>query len=137
MNSSTPPDAPEWVRVAGDLLGETIMLHAPGTIRIGVTSEGEMLITPSVVEIVGGSGDGERVFANFDFDVSGFARLFDEMPEISWTTGPEVALKLKGTVDGCDARITLLDRPLDTERVDHLLGPNGHLRDSQHGSDED
>ena len=92
-----------------------------------VESENQLLLAPSVAEVVGGKDDGETVFPSYILHVSPIVELFTAPPEIAWDTS-EGQLDIEGQYKEQDVLVSFRATPFDDEQPTATVQPDGGFR---------
>lgn len=74
-----------WIDILSAKLESYVELQSPGALDVRC-AEGELVIAPDVLELVGGENDGDEVFPFFNVELSALMDEFDERPEVTWNT---------------------------------------------------
>ena len=86
-----------------------VELQSPGALDIR-SAEGELVIAPDVLELVGGEDDGDEVFPFFNVELSALMDEFDERPEVTWNTMHD-ELSVEGQIGGTAAYVSFRRNP--------------------------
>ncbi len=117
-------DTPQWVEAIVDVLEGC----SPGSFELQFSPvECQLIIAPSLAEIVGGAEDGEEVFPFFSMHLAALAQIFDALPEMSWDTMHD-ELHVEGEIDGEDAWITIRKFPFEEEASPRWVIAGGTIR---------
>ena len=91
-----------------------------------VTADHLLIVAPSLSQIMGGQNDGGEVFPFFHFQISEFAQVFDEPPDMNWSTSKK-SLWFEGRIGGEDAWLEVRSEPFDDEEPHFNLYADGSL----------
>lgn len=123
---------PKWFDKAVEALENAIELLSPGALSYAVGEDGDALaVAPSLLE----HEDEGDVFSFLNFDISGFAQVFDNPPQITWCTHPDTTLIFEGVIDGDDAVIHVFGEPFEGEEHVGIVDEEGNLSDIPSGAD--
>ena len=98
-----------WMDALLAKLESFVELQSPGSLDIRC-AEGELVIAPDVLELVGGENDGDEVFPFFNVELSALLDEFDERPEVTWNTMHD-ELWVDGQIGGADAFVIFRRNP--------------------------
>ena len=98
-----------WIDALLAKLEAFIELQSPGSLDIRC-AEGELVIAPDVLELVGGENDGDEFFPYFNVELSGLMDEFDEHPEVTWNTVHD-ELCVDGQIGGAAAFVIFRRNP--------------------------
>jgi hypothetical protein len=116
-----------WIARAIERFDTCLELNSPGGMSWRFVEDDHLLIiAPSTIEMVGGRDDGESIFPSFHLDVGDLAGVFDEPPQISWSTR-EQTVSLEGKIAGKDAWIEVQSEPFNDEGPRYNLYSDGSL----------
>jgi len=118
---------PGWHDKVMEALENAIELFSPGALTFASVDDGHALaVAPSLLEVEGEEGS---VFSHFGFDISSFAELFDESPDIGWRTYPDPAISFGGQIDGQEACVEVFGHPLKDAQPIGVVDKDGHVRE--------
>ena len=126
-------DVPNWVEKLLEETDRFLEGHSPGPLEFRfVEAEGQLVIAPGLVEMVGGSEDGTEAYPFFSVHLSGLMELFDQPPEVLWTTMHDElhvdGLHVEGKIDGQDAWVTFQKAPFDDAKAASEVVDGGMVR---------
>lgn len=117
-----------WVEKFLDQLDLSLEWQSLGTLAWRFyEDEGWLQIAPASLEVVGGADDGETVFPFFSLHVAKLIEVFDDVPDMLWTT-MDGEFSLEGKIDGHDAWVTIHEAPFEDDIPLDILDPNGGIR---------
>ena len=117
---------PNWYDKVMEALESTLELFGPGSLTYALRDEGQVLaVALSLLEMEGEEGG---VYPHFNLNISGFAELFDEPPEIDWRTYPDLVVSFGGRIDGEDAFVEILGHPFEEAEPVGLIDKEGNVR---------
>ena len=118
---------PRWHDKVMEALENAIELFSPGALTFALGDDGDALaVAPSLLELEEEEGD---VFSHFHFDISNFAELFDEPPDIGWRTYPDSAISFGGRIDGQEASVEVFGQPLEDAQPIGVVDKDGNVRE--------
>ncbi len=116
-----------WHHKVMKALENTVEFFSPGALTCALRDDGHALaVAPSLLEM---EGEEDGVYPHFHFDISSFAKLFDEPPEIGWHTFPDLALSFSGRIDGEDASVEVLGHPFEGAQPIGVVDEEGNVRE--------
>ena len=119
----------DWLNKVRDQLEQSVEFSSIGGMVWRLDSERRCLIlSPGIQEISGGPDDGAEVFPFYTLQVSAFAELFDEPPEIQWDNRHN-ELSIEGKIGGDDACLVFCREPFDGDKPRAIIDPDGGIRD--------
>jgi hypothetical protein len=98
-----------WIDALLAKLELFVELQSSGALDIQYV-EGELVISPDVLELVGGENDGDEVFPFFNVELSALMDEFDERPEVTWNTMHD-ELWVDGQIGGTAAFVIFRRNP--------------------------
>ena len=98
-----------WIDGLLAKLESFVELQSPGSLDIRY-GEGELVVAPDVLELVGGENDGDEVFAFFNVELNALMDEFDERPEVTWNTMHD-ELWVDGRIGGTAAFVIFRRNP--------------------------
>ena len=121
-------DTPQWVEAIVDVLEGCIEGYSPGSFELQFSLvECQLIIAPSLAELVGGAEDSEEVFPFFSMHPAALVQAFDALPEMSWDTMHD-ELHVEGEIDGENAWITIQKFPFKEEDQPRWVIEGGTIR---------
>jgi len=118
-----------WHDKVIEALQNSIELLSPGGLTFATgDDEHELAVAPSLLQI---EVEEDNMYSHFNFDISGFAKAFDEPPHISWRTYPDSALLFEGTIDGVDGLFHIFGQPFDDAQPVGVVDDDGNVREIQ------
>ena len=116
-----------WHDKAMEALGNTVELLSPGGLSFAVGEDGHALaVAPSLLEY---EEEEHNLFSFFNFDISGFAEIFDRPPTIDWRTYPESELLFEGSIDGEEALVHVYGHPFEDAQPVGIIDTDGNLHE--------
>lgn len=116
-----------WHDKVMEALDDAIELLSPGALAFAVGEDGHALaVAPALLEY---EEDENDVFSFFNFDISGFAEIFDKPPTIDWRTYPDSALLFEGLIDGEDALVHVFGHPFEDAQPVGVVDKDGDIHE--------
>lgn len=115
-----------WVDIALDHLNMCLELDALGGVAWRMAEDSMLVVAPSLVEMIGGSTDGEEVFSFFSFDICEFVKVFDKLPAINWSTR-DASVMIEGKINGHEVLIDVRSQPFSDATPHYNLYSDGSL----------
>ena len=119
------PTNPGWQDKVIEALENAMEFFSPGALTYTLRDDEHVLVVaPSLLEM---EGEENGVYPHFSFDISGFAKLFDDAPEIVWRTFPDLALSFDGQIDGENAVVEVLGHPFEEAQAIGVVDEEGNV----------